>query len=79
MGEDKTPCRNASSCDLLTGVPVLRRFGLWTRSETNFARFDVLWEKEVEAASAMGRPVDILRPIIVFARPMIIRTAVLQL
>jgi ABC-type bacteriocin/lantibiotic exporter with double-glycine peptidase domain len=47
-------------------------------SNTNFARFDVLWKREEAAARRAARPVDILRPIITFARPMIVRTAALQ-
>eukprot|EP01052_Picozoa_sp_SAG31_P044657 SAG31_NODE_7868_length_1579_cov_2.058108_1_plen_240_part_10 len=47
--------------------------------EANFRRFDVLWRLEEAAARRASRSVDILRPIVVFAAPMIVRTACLQL
>ena len=59
--------------DLWAAAPV-------NSSDENFERFEKLWAAELEASKAgAGRRANILWPIVHFARPMIVRTAVLQL
>ena len=61
--------------DLWAAAPV-------NSSDENFERFEKLWAAELEASKAGGgggRRANILWPIVHFARPMIVRTAVLQL
>lgn len=47
-------------------------------SGENLTKFEAMWADEVAAARGMARRANILRPITLFARPMILKTAVLQ-
>jgi|EP01047_Picozoa_sp_COSAG01_P035325 ABC-type bacteriocin/lantibiotic exporter with double-glycine peptidase domain len=48
-------------------------------STVNVARFEPLWRRECAAAAAASRSPDILRPLVRFALPMMLRVAGLQL
>jgi hypothetical protein len=47
-------------------------------SAENLKKFEVMWAAEVEEARRSSRRANILRPITRFARPMILKTALLQ-
>lgn len=48
-------------------------------SEVNVTRFLPMWEDEVAAAAQAGRPASILRPVVRFVLPSILKVAALQL